>query len=211
MFLHRIGSLAVTSLLAGAVSFAIACGGSETISKSHDHSTHSHGDGDDDGAATAGELPTEGTGGHEGGGHDGHEGNAGDAGHEGHDMGGADEPTAEQLVAAEMAAYEAAKPVFEQHCGGCHNPSDKPSKARKNALKHFSMGSYPFGGHHAAELGVTIREVLGAGDGEATMPKDDPGAVEGDELERILAWADAYEKAHAAGAGHHGQHGGHEH
>jgi hypothetical protein len=57
MLLHRIGSLAVTSLLAGAVSFAIGCGGSETISKSHDHSAHSHGDGDDDGAATAGELP----------------------------------------------------------------------------------------------------------------------------------------------------------
>ena len=28
------------------------------------------------------------------------------------------------------------------------------------------------------------------------MPKDDKGAVKGEELELILAWADAFERAH---------------
>lgn len=36
------------------------------------------------------------------------------------------------------------------------------------------------------------------------MPKDKPGAVEGDELALIAAWADAYDAAEDAGA--HGEH-----
>jgi hypothetical protein len=36
------------------------------------------------------------------------------------------------------------------------------------------------------------------------MPKDDPGSVQGEELRLIIAWADAFDKAHpgAAGATH---------
>jgi hypothetical protein len=40
------------------------------------------------------------------------------------------------------------------------------------------------------------------------MPQDNKGAVKGDELALIAAWADAFDKAHAGGA-HEGM--GHDH
>jgi hypothetical protein len=101
------------------------------------------------------------------------------------------------LLAAEQAAYEKAKPVFEKYCVKCHTSSGKKSK--KETLEHFSMDGYPFGGHHAPELGQVIPVVLGATGKEAEMPQDDPGAVKGDELQAILEWAAAFEKSHAAG------------
>jgi hypothetical protein len=58
------------------------------------------------------------------------------------------------------------------------------------------MDGYPFGGHHAGEVGSTIKTVLGACGTTATMPSDDPGAVTGDDLRLILTWADTFEKAH---------------
>ncbi|RMH45306.1 MAG: hypothetical protein D6689_00175, partial [Deltaproteobacteria bacterium] len=126
----------------------------------------------------------------------------------------ASEPTSDELLAAERAAYERAAPVFAEHCAHCHTP--RPGRAKQpKGVAHFSMGGYPFGGHHAGELPATIRKVLGATGDEPTMPKDDPGAVRGDELAAILAWADAFDRAEAAGAhghaaaGEHG-HGGHD-
>ena len=70
------------------------------------------------------------------------------------------------------------------------------------------MDAYPFGGHHAAEITASIREVLGTTGKHPTMPRDDPGAVDGEELKLILAWADAFDKTHPAGASerHHHDH-----
>ena len=119
--------------------------------------------------------------------------------HGGHTSGNRLKPTAEEL-----AAFEAAKPAFERHCFRCHTTTGKKSK--RKALEHMSMDSYPFGGHHAAEVGKAIRAVLGVeGKEKATMPADDKGAVTGDDLAKILAWAAAFDRAHpgAATEGHH--------
>jgi hypothetical protein len=121
----------------------------------------------------------------------------------------------QDLAAAETAAYERAKPVFEKYCTMCH--TSKGAKTSKAKLEHFNMDTYPFGGHHAASIGETIREVLGATGKEATMPQNDPGAVKGAELEAIVEWSKAFDRSHAAGLhqhdGHdgHDDHGGHEH
>ncbi len=60
------------------------------------------------------------------------------------------------------------------------------------------MDDYPFGGHHADEAGAVVRKVLGVAGRKATMPPDNPGAVTGDDLSDILAWADAYDAAKRA-------------
>lgn len=122
-------------------------------------------------------------------------------------------PNPKELLAAEKAAYERAKPVFEIHCARCHTSSGD-HKQKKKALPHFSMDSYPFGGHHMAEMPETIRDVLGQAGDEASMPADNPGAVEGEELALILAWVDAFERSHKAGLHSHEDHhdhGGHSH
>ncbi|HKE16414.1 MAG TPA: hypothetical protein VKB80_16190 [Kofleriaceae bacterium] len=103
-----------------------------------------------------------------------------------------------ELAAAEQSAYELAQPIFQKHCSRCHAKGGK--KARKKSLSHFDMTSYPFGGHHAADIAAAIRKVLAIGGGKATMPMDKPGSVEGSELELISDWADAYDKAAAGGA-----------
>lgn len=97
----------------------------------------------------------------------------------------------------ERTAYEKAKPVFDAHCSSCHTTSG--SKSGKKALSHFTMDAYPFGGHHTATMSATIREVLGATGSAPTMPRDKPGAVKGEELKLVLAWADAYDRAHSGG------------
>lgn len=104
----------------------------------------------------------------------------------------------EQLLAAEMSAYEAAKPVLETYCGGCHIQGG--AKATEQKLEHVDLTSYPFAGHHVETITTTIRHVLGIDGAKPTMPKDKPGAVEGDELALIAAWADAYDAAEDAGA-----------
>jgi hypothetical protein len=74
------------------------------------------------------------------------------------------------------------------------------------------MDAYPFGGHHSSEMGGEIREVLGVSGAKATMPKDEPGKVQGEDLRLILAWADAYDRAHeGVGAGDNRAGDGHEH
>jgi mono/diheme cytochrome c family protein len=103
---------------------------------------------------------------------------------------------------SEQEAYERARPVFERHCASCHTSS----AGKQAALRHFAMDRYPFGGHHAGQISGTIREVLGASGKPATMPKDRPGAVQAEELRAILDWADAFDRAHAAGNHHEHRH-----
>lgn len=113
---------------------------------------------------------------------------------------GAETPPAEGIpheqgpAASEQEAYERARHVFERYCANCHTSGT----GKRAALRHFTMDRYPFGGHHADQISSTIREVLGADGQPATMPKDRPGAVQGDDLRAILDWADAFERAHAA-------------
>jgi uncharacterized membrane protein len=98
----------------------------------------------------------------------------------------------------ELAAFKEAKPAFERHCFRCHTTVGK--KAKRKALEHMSMDAYPFGGHHAGEAGKAVRQVLGVeGGASATMPADDKGAVAGDDLAKIVAWAAAFDRAQAAG------------
>jgi mono/diheme cytochrome c family protein len=106
------------------------------------------------------------------------------------------------LLAAETAAFEKAKPVFDTHCARCHLKGAKQANAKK--LKEFDMTKYPFGGEHAMDIGPEIRKVLGIGGGKVTMPADKKGAVKGDELALMAAWADAWEASRKGGA-HEGQ------
>lgn len=108
---------------------------------------------------------------------------------------------------AELAAFESARPVFKKHCSRCHTESS----GKLTALKHFVMDTYPFGGHHAASMPATIRQVLGQSGKRATMPKDKPGVVSGDELKTILEWADAAEHAAATGPKPTDRHDEHDH
>jgi hypothetical protein len=112
-------------------------------------------------------------------------------GHGGHAQAPAPKPTP-----AEIAAFEAARPAFEHHCFRCHTSAGKKSK--RKALADVAMDRYPFAGHHAGDAGKAIRKVLGKdGKSKATMPSDDPGVVAGDDLTKILAWADEFDRAHA--------------
>ena len=103
-----------------------------------------------------------------------------------------------ELLAAEMAAYEKAKPVFEKFCARCHAQGNRG--ANKKKLEHFDMTKYPFTGEHPKKMSSEVREVLGIGGGKVTMPPDKKGAVKGDDLAAIAAWADAFDAAQAGGA-----------
>ncbi len=116
------------------------------------------------------------------------------------------DPKAE-LLAAETAAFEKAKPVFDKHCARCHSKDGKMTGTKPR--EHFDMTTYPFGGHHAMEVGKQIRKALGIDGSKPTMPNDKKGSVQGEELALIAKWADAFDASHAGGA--HEGHGGHEH
>jgi mono/diheme cytochrome c family protein len=109
---------------------------------------------------------------------------------------GAGAAAAQIAESEELAAYEKAGPVFATYCAGCH--TSKGATAKPATLEHFSMDRYPFGGHHAPKITGMIRSVLGATGSKPTMPADRPGAVKGEELRLILAWADAADRARAA-------------
>ncbi len=114
------------------------------------------------------------------------------------------------LLAAEMAAYEKAKPVFEANCARCHSKDGKMTATKKR--EHFDMTTYPFGGHHAMELGKQIRKSLGIDGSKPTMPFDKKGSVKGEDLELIKKWTEAFDAAHAGGAHEdHAGHGEHDH
>ena len=140
--------------------------------------------------------------------------------HAGHEPQAEDQPqdtqpvASQELLAQEQRAYEAAQPVFERYCTKCH--TSRGAQSRRSTLRHLNMDSYPFGGHHAHEMGATIRKVLGATGERATMPKDNRGAVRGEELALIVAWTEAFDRSHAAGLHRHEEHGhgqghGHKH
>ena len=118
------------------------------------------------------------------------------------------DPKAE-LLAAETAAFEKAKPVFDKWCAKCHAEGGKLATEKKRG--HFDMTTYPFGGHHAMEISKELRKSLAIGGGKPTMPFDKKGAVTGEELAAIAAWADAFDASHAGGAHEGGGHGGHKH
>ncbi len=112
------------------------------------------------------------------------------------------------LLAVEMTAYENVKPLVAKYCASCHTKGQKGAKAK--TLEHFETTTYPFGGHHAMEVGKNVRKVLGVGGEKPTMPKNKPGIVKGDELAVFATWADAFDASHAGGA-HEGHGGGHDH
>ncbi|MDQ3336624.1 MAG: c-type cytochrome [Myxococcota bacterium] len=112
------------------------------------------------------------------------------------------------LLAAETAAFEKAKPVFDKWCAKCHAEGGK--LATKKKRDHFDMTKYPFDGHHAMEVSKEIRKSLAIGGGKPSMPFDKKGAVKGEELAAIAAWADAFDASHAGGA-HEGGGSGHKH
>jgi hypothetical protein len=113
------------------------------------------------------------------------------------------------LMKTEMAAFDQAKPVFDRFCANCHVPDGKKTKSKLEALEHFNMASYPYGGHHADDLTGSVRKVLGLAGKKATMPKGKPGIVKGDDLAAIVAWADAFDASMAGGAHEDDAHGGH--
>lgn len=113
------------------------------------------------------------------------------------------------LLAAELSAYEAAKPVFDKFCASCHTKGGPGAK--KGTLAHFETTNYPFQGHHTEEMAESIRKTLGVGGRKATMPRNKPGSVQGEDLALILKWADAFDASHVSGAhegkGKHHSHG----
>lgn len=108
--------------------------------------------------------------------------------------GGAAAPTTSAAASEEQLAYARARPAFDRSCAGCHTTSGTHAK-KNSALKHFSMDSYPFGGHHADEITATIRKVLGATGKRATMPPTGAPALPPEDRAVILAWADAVDAA----------------
>ena len=103
------------------------------------------------------------------------------------------------------AAYAAARPAFERHCGKCHSRADGGGK--KAALEHFDMTTYPFGGHHADTIAASIATSLGLDGSKATMPKGKPaGSVPEDDLAAIRAWIDAAGSHEPTGTSDHGGH-----
>jgi hypothetical protein len=106
--------------------------------------------------------------------------------------------TKPELLEAETAAWNAAKPVFEKACANCHTTGGK--RATKKTLGHFAFDSYPPTGHHAGTIGATVRDVLGLGKKKATMPSGKPGSVKGGDLALIKTWVDAWLAAERGGA-----------
>ena len=106
--------------------------------------------------------------------------------------------TKADLLAAETAAWKAARPGFDTYCAHCHTAGGRAVTKKK--LSHFDFTSYPPAGHHAQTIGITVRSVLGLSGSRARMPLDKPGSVAGDDLARIKAWTDAWEAADKAGA-----------
>ncbi len=103
-----------------------------------------------------------------------------------------------ELLAAETAAYDKAKPVFATYCASCHTKSGKKASAKK--LGHFDMTTYPFGGEHAKSIGNEIRVVLAIdGAKKPSMPEGKPGSMKPDDVATIKAWTEAWRAAGAAG------------
>jgi hypothetical protein len=90
----------------------------------------------------------------------------------------------------EVSAYLDARDAFERHCFRCHASSEG---GNKKALERLDMTRYPFAGRRAGDAGRAVRRALGAAGAKATMPKDDPQSVVGDDLAVLLKWAEAFD------------------
>lgn len=95
---------------------------------------------------------------------------------------------------AELAAYQAAKPVFVKYCGACHSATG--NKTSPSKLEDFDMSSYPFDGKETDDIDDVISVTLGLRGTKATMPKNKPGSLNGEELQLIVDWAEAYDSNH---------------
>ena len=100
--------------------------------------------------------------------------------------------TLAELEQAEADAYAAALPVVQAHCVVCHRYA--PGKAASFTKLDFTAN--PPRGSVEGVLGYKLREVLGATGKPATMPKDKPGSLSPKEKALMLAWADAWIRAH---------------
>lgn len=94
---------------------------------------------------------------------------------------------------AEIAAFIEARGAFERNCTRCHTTAGDESSTK--AIDKLSMNRYPFTGKRAAVAGKAVRKSLGQGGGKATMPKDNPDTVSGDDLTLMFKWADAFDAA----------------
>jgi hypothetical protein len=107
-------------------------------------------------------------------------------------------------ASSDVTAYAMARPALVKHCFRCHTTAG--TKAKAKILKHLSLDQYPPTGHHAHELGPVFRRVLIGNPAKGkrpTMPADDRGALTVEEIETILAWADAFDRARADHEHHH--------
>lgn len=99
-----------------------------------------------------------------------------------------------ELDAAERAAFDRAKPVFDRYCIACHTKRGKQKTQKR--LDAIDFTKYPPAGRYAKIVGGAVRDVLGQSGVPATMPFDRKGAVVGDELAVVMAWVDAWARAH---------------
>jgi len=111
------------------------------------------------------------------------------------DMAAADKA---DLYQAELAAYDAAKPVFAKYCASCHAEGGASATERKR--EHLDVTSYPFASAHLVALTATLRHVVGLDGARPSMPPNNRGGVADADLARIAAWADAYDAADEGGA-----------
>ena len=95
---------------------------------------------------------------------------------------------------AERTAWARAKPVFAKYCAKCHTKHVRGATAE--SLDAFDMTKYPIAGKYTKVVGDVVRDVLGQSGVPAKMPKDKPGTLVGDDLALILAWTDAWARAH---------------
>ena len=95
-------------------------------------------------------------------------------------------------MTAERDAYERAKPVFAAHCVSCHSYGG----TSRRAFSAADFTGFPFGGATSKRIGVLVRTAVGASGKPPTMPQDKPGSLTPDELARVLAWTDAWSRAH---------------
>lgn len=118
-------------------------------------------------------------------------------------------------LAVERAAYDAARPVLDRWCARCHVPTNGSMSVITSNT--FDISTYPFGGSDGPKAGYHVADVLGimfddldGADGTdelrrpwaqhaPRMPRNDPGAVKGDELALVRTWTVAWRAAHRAG------------
>jgi mono/diheme cytochrome c family protein len=98
----------------------------------------------------------------------------------------------DDVALAEVAAYIQTRAAFQRHCFRCHTSDG----GHKRALERLDMSRYPFVGKRAADAGRAVRRAVGGAGAKATMPKDEPGSVTGEDLASITHWTDTFDALH---------------